>query len=185
MKLPWRVSRGFWSEPIRGALLLTAGNLSHPRALRLTAVGMYPQWFGESTLGIQRDQPLRPEHAAAVFELPFVQQVTHWNLSGHVEEFPLAAGSRSPDVFPLVEMSLYPSITTAGVETLAVHRGARRITELDLRNNNLDNDAARALVKSPYLDNLKRLKLYEGNQFRGRVWVWQQVLERFGEDVVG
>ena len=58
-----------------------------------------------------------------------------------------------------------------------------RITALDLRNNDLDNDAARALVQSPYLDNLKRLQLLEGNRLRGKVW--QQVIERFGEDVVG
>lgn len=76
-----------------------------------------------------------------------------------------------------------PVITTAGVAALAQHRGARRLTSLDLRNNDLDNDAARALVKSPYLDNLKRLQLLEGNRLRGRVW--QQVIERFGEDVVG
>ena len=76
-----------------------------------------------------------------------------------------------------------PVITPAGVAALAQHRGLRRITELDLRNNDLDNDAARALVKSPYLDNLKRLQLLEGNRLRGKVW--QQVIERFGEDVVG
>jgi hypothetical protein len=68
------------------------------------------------------------------------------------------------------------------VEALAQQRGARRIISLDLRHNNLDNDAARALVKSPYLDNLKQLRLLEGNRFRGKVW--QQVIERFG-DVVG
>ena len=45
------------------------------------------------------------------------------------------------------------------------------------------DDAARALVKSPYLDTLKRLQLLEGNRLRGKVW--QQVIERFGEDVVG
>jgi len=78
---------------------------------------------------------------------------------------------------------LKPKITTSGVEALARHRGVRRLTAIDLRNNDLDNDAARALVKSPYLDNLKRLQLLEGNRLRGRVW--QQVIERFGEDVVG
>jgi hypothetical protein len=59
----------------------------------------------------------------------------------------------------------------------------RRVTELDLTDNDLDNDAARAIVRSPYLDNLKRLNLLAGNRFRGRVW--QQVIARFGEDVVG
>jgi uncharacterized protein (TIGR02996 family) len=182
-QLPWRVERGFWSEPVRGRLALSAGNLSVPQALRWTAVGMYPQWFGERTLGIRHDEPLKAEHVGAVFELPFVQQVTHWDLSGYVEELPLAAGTRNPGVLPLVEMNVYPAITTPGVEALTQQRGARRIVTLDLRNNNLDNDAARALVKSPYLDNLKRLQLLEGNRFRGKVW--QQVIERFGENVVG
>jgi hypothetical protein len=64
-----------------------------------------------------------------------------------------------------------------------MHHKARLIASLDLRDNDLDNDAARALVRSPYLNNLKRLRLLEGNRLRGRVW--QQVIERFGEDVVG
>lgn len=79
--------------------------------------------------------------------------------------------------------TISPVITSAGVVALAQHRGLRRIERLDLRGNDLDNDAARALAKSPYLDNLKRLQLLEGNRLRGRVW--QQVIERFGEDVVG
>jgi uncharacterized protein (TIGR02996 family) len=79
--------------------------------------------------------------------------------------------------------TLSPVITSAAVAALAQHRGLRRIERLTLTNNDLDNDAARALVKSPYLDNLKRLDLLDGNRFRGKVW--QQVIERFGEDVVG
>lgn len=68
------------------------------------------------------------------------------------------------------------------ISVLAHSREARRLTVLDLRNNNLDNDALRALAKSPHLNRLQRLYLSEGNTFRGRVW--QQVLERFGPDVV-
>ena len=75
------------------------------------------------------------------------------------------------------------TVTGPGVEALARHRGARRIDTLLLTNNNLDNDAARALIRSPYLENLKRLDLLDGNRLRGKVW--QQVIERFGEDVVG
>ncbi len=79
------------------------------------------------------------------------------------------------------ELFLIPVITNAGVAALASHRGARRLTELDLTYNDLDNDAARALINSPFLENLKVLKLLEGNRLRGRVW--QQVLERFGPGV--
>jgi hypothetical protein len=80
-------------------------------------------------------------------------------------------------------MHVQPVITVEGVEALAGHRGARRIQSLNLTNNTLDNDAARALVRSPYLIKLKRLDLLEGNRLRGRTW--QQLLEKFGEDVVG
>jgi uncharacterized protein (TIGR02996 family) len=113
----------------------------------------------------------------ALFGLAAFARVTELNLAGDEVEESEAGDSM------LTPFRLEPVITTAGVEALARHRGARRITSLDLRNNNLDNDAARALVKSPYLDHLKQLQLLEGNRFRGRVW--QQVIERFGEDVVG
>jgi hypothetical protein len=66
---------------------------------------------------------------------------------------------------------------------LARNRGARRIETLLLTNNNLDNDAARAIVHSQHFIRLKRLELLEGNRLRGRTW--QQLLEKFGENVVG
>jgi hypothetical protein len=118
-----------------------------------------------------------------------VRQVTEWDLSGHRAEVPPAETERlreQIDVFPDPDspwIRLRPAITSGAVDGLVRHRGAVRITTLDLRNNNLDNDAARALVKSPYLDNLKTLRLLDGNRLRGKVW--QQVIERFGEDVVG
>ena len=54
--------------------------------------------------------------------------------------------------------------------------------ELLLPRNNLDNDAARLLVRSPYLTRLTRLEIKEGNDLRGDTWA--ALLERFGEDVV-
>jgi hypothetical protein len=83
----------------------------------------------------------------------------------------------------LVDMWVNPAISASGVNVLVQCRWSRRLLALDLQHNNLDNDAARAIVKSPYLGNLKRLDLLAGNRFRGRVW--QQVIERFGEEVVG
>ncbi|MFM8273104.1 MAG: TIGR02996 domain-containing protein [Gemmata sp.] len=113
----------------------------------------------------------------ALFGLVAFARVTELNLEGVETEEARADDS------PFVPFRLEPVVTTAGVESLAQHRGARKLTSLILTNNSLDNDAARALVRSPYLDNLKRLQLLEGNRLRGRVW--QQVIERFGEDVVG
>jgi hypothetical protein len=82
----------------------------------------------------------------------------------------------------LVDADVRPVITELGVEALANHRGARRITDLELTNNNLDNDAARFLVRSPYLIRLRRLDVQQGNNLHGKTWA--QLLERFGEQVV-
>ncbi len=83
---------------------------------------------------------------------------------------------------PVFEIAIKPMITLSGVESLARHRGASRLIGLDLRHNQLGNDALRSLARSPYLDSLKYLRIAEGNQFRGRVW--QLLIERFGELVV-
>jgi uncharacterized protein (TIGR02996 family) len=173
------------SYPVRGfalgnSLTIKAAALSDPTVERWRIVRTDPGAFGVKTLNVASGTPLQSEHVDVLFALPATQRITEWFLDGSVSEELSHSG---PGAFDLVELVQQPAITTRGVETLAQHRGARRITSLDLRNNNLDNDAARALVKSPYLDNLKRLQLLEGNRFRGRVW--QQVIERFGEDVVG
>jgi hypothetical protein len=119
----------------------------------------------------------------SIFAMSAFTRVTYLDLSGTEQ---LVRGvENTVDGLGIAgtEYVIQPVVTVLAVESLARHRGMRRITSLDLRNNNLDNDAARALVQSPYLDNLKRLTLLDGNRFRGKVW--QQVIERFGEDVVG
>lgn len=179
---PWhgqviRYERGFRAG---GTFVVAASVLADPIAARWQIVRREPEQFGARELDVEPGLVLRPEHIEVLFALPVVQRITEWSLNGFVRELLSHSG---PGSFDLIELAQEPVITTAGVEALAQHRGARRITDLDLRNNNLDNDAARALVKSPYLDNLKRLQLLEGNRFRGKVW--QQVIERFGEDVVG
>ncbi|VTR97179.1 Repeat-companion domain protein OS=Isosphaera pallida (strain ATCC 43644 / DSM 9630 / IS1B) GN=Isop_0537 PE=4 SV=1 [Gemmata massiliana] len=171
-------------SPVRGfglsgaTFVVTDAVLADPGRGRWRIVRSAPALFGANALvtGVL----LRPEYFEVLFALPVAQRITGWTLSGHVREELSHSG---PGAFDLIDMVQQPVITTAGVEALARHKSARRITELDLRNNNLDNDAARVLVQSPYLDNLKRLQLLEGNRFRGKVW--QQVIERFGEDVVG
>lgn len=174
----WSGTRGFPEafEPIS-----LYGAHQDARELRWMVVNERPEWYGARSAKCMPPARLGLEQIEFYFALPFMQQVSAWDLGGQVRE--VGGGRAESDTFGLIDIVQEPAITTRGVEALSQHRGARRITVLDLRNNNLDNDAARALVKSPYLDNLKRLQLLDGNRLRGRVW--QQVIERFGEDVVG
>lgn len=140
-----------------------------------------PEWFGAPYLKTNPGLFLGASDVDRLLRAPAFQRVHEIDFSGHIEE--LSAGSATAGAFALIDIVQHPAISTAAVEALAHHRGVRRITSLNLTRNNLDNDAARALVKSPYLDNLKRLQLLEGNRLRGKVW--QQVIARFGEEVVG
>ena len=167
--------RGFC--PAVKTLLVTRRLLTEPFAVRWNIVRREPHYFGAEDLAVDPGLCLEPHDLSLLFGLSVTRRVTTLYLDGDVREEVAASPGQWSDVHTA------PAITTAGVEALANHKGVRRITSLDLRNNELDNDAARALVKSPYLDNLKRLQLLEGNRLRGRVW--QQVIERFGEDVVG
>ena len=154
----------------------TLDRLNDRNALREYSV-RFPACFAVEGVRVIGGRIVSAEPLDALFGLAAFARLTELNLEGsEVEE-------ERADDSPFTPFHLEPVITTAGVEALANHRGVRRIMSLDLRNNNLDTDAARALVKSPYLDNLKRLQLLEGNRLRGKVW--QQVIERFGEDVVG
>ncbi len=167
--------RGF-PKP-KQATELSLEPFNDPTGLRWQLVKVRPVCFAAQELRLYKGRITTAEPFDVLFGLPAFARVTALDLSG--EEV-----SEAPDTgSDFMKYRLIPVITTAGVAVLAQHRGARRLTALDLRYNELDNDAARALVKSPYLDNLKRLQLLEGNRLRGKVW--QQVLERFGEDVVG
>jgi uncharacterized protein (TIGR02996 family) len=145
--------------------------------VRRDAVAGNPEWFGLEGVQIGGGRITSAEPFDVLFGLPVFARVTELVLAG------VEVPDESDPGSAFAIYHLEPVITTTAVAILAGHRGVRRITALDLRNNDLDNDAARALVKSPYLDNLKRLQLLEGNRLRGKVW--QQVIERFGEDVVG
>jgi uncharacterized protein (TIGR02996 family) len=172
----------------RGFLIPTTaevcpGELDDPAVVREKIVRSRPHWFGVTRLSIQSGWFLQPDHIGVLFGSAALKRVTEWNLSGHVEE--IAGGPQTSDAgaYALIDMHDQPVITLDGVEALARHRAARRITTLSLTYNRLDNDAARALLKSPYLVNLKRLDLLQGNRFRGEIWA--QLREKFGEDVVG
>jgi uncharacterized protein (TIGR02996 family) len=177
--------RGF--SPAASTLVIDSAMLNDPLATRWRIALHEPETFGARTLAVAPGVLLRPEHFEMLFALPVAQQVTEWDLGGYVEDLATAPFVDQIGDFEFLPrmtgFQIAPAVTTTAVNLLTRHRSARKLTSLILTNNDLDNDAARALVKSPYLDNLKRLQLLEGNRLRGKVW--QQVIERFGEDVVG
>jgi len=172
--------RGFG---VKSELVVAPTQLADPDAFRALVVARHPEWFGETVLRVEPDRALFPEEVPTLFALPVTQQVTEWNLGGQVEEIPAGPLTADGGTFGLIDLRDRPVVNTAGVEVLAQCRGARRVRTLVLTHNRLDNDAARALAHSPYLINLTRLDLYDGNRFRGRVW--QELIARFGEAVVG
>jgi uncharacterized protein (TIGR02996 family) len=175
-----RHSRGF--DECSSALV-RPDDLIHPDELRRRIVSEFPEWFGAPRVAVYPGLTLREHHIEPLFTLPAFARVTEWDFGGYVEE--VAAGPQTADAgtYALVDLDHHAAITVEGVAALARTRAARRIVSLDLTNNGLDNDAARELVQSPYLVNLKHLHLFEGNRPSGRVW--QQLLERFGDHVVG
>jgi uncharacterized protein (TIGR02996 family) len=163
--------RGF--PTLRAAIQVRPSTLLDTVNYRLWSVIGCPHWFGSTRLQITGDRITSGEVFDALLAIPALARVADLDLSGKPVE------ARNPAAYQVV----LPVVTNSGVAALAHHRLGLRVAELDLRNNNLDNDAARALVMSPYLDNLRRLRLLEGNHIRGKVW--QRVVERFGENVAG
>jgi uncharacterized protein (TIGR02996 family) len=176
--------RGIWysDSAARKGVAVTTADLEDPAKVRDFVVHVTPGWYGQTSLYVRRESKLTAAHIDTLFALPFTQQVRDWNLAGWIDEQHRYIDEDTGDpTISLTDVVQLPVITGSGVEAVAKHRAARRIETLDLRNNNLDNDAARALVESQGLTSLKKLYLLEGNRLRGRVW--QRVLERFGEDV--
>lgn len=176
--------RGFPTEHPSHSNWVSLEDLSSPASFRERIVFREPYRFAMRSAAIGGGRIVDSTPFDTLFSLAMFARVVELDIQG-ARESVTASDMDDEAIAEDVDVTYVfrPKITTAGAEALARHRGARKLTSLDLRNNDLDNDAARALVKSPFLDNLKRLELYEGNQFRGRVW--QQVIERFGEDVVG
>ncbi|MCI0704840.1 MAG: TIGR02996 domain-containing protein [Planctomycetia bacterium] len=156
-------------------MIVTSAILEKSIPARWEIVQNQPEAFGAVNLALEPGLMLMPEHIERLFSLPAVGRIAEWDLCGCVEEFSEGVVRTDPG-------SIMPAITLLGIETLARHEGARIITALDLRNNNLDNDAGRALAHSPHLINIQRLQLREGNRISGRIW--QEVVEKFGKDVV-
>lgn len=190
-------NRGLWRESFAEGVAVTAEDLDDPLKFREWVVRVNPAWYGETKLYVRAGARLeydriigsllQSKHAHALFGLPFTQQVTDWNLSGHLVEYnpPPDPGEYIPLIsgVPLRgDMVVCPAVSQSGIDGMVRHKAVTRIRILDLRNTRLGGDAVRLLVKSPYLDNLRSLRLLEGNHLRGKLW--QEVIERFGEDVV-
>lgn len=173
--------RGF--DALSRPPVLSADDLADPWALRARVVAERAEWYGMAELSVQAVRPLGPDEVNALFDLPFTQRVTDWDLGGHVEEVAGGVETEDAGTFGLIDLIERPVVTQKGVEALAAHRGARRIRSLNLTHNQLGNDAVRALARSPHLIRLERLDFRDGNSPKGRVW--QELVERFGEKVVG
>jgi uncharacterized protein (TIGR02996 family) len=152
-------------------------DLADYQRLRVTLSSSWQELFGAERMAISGGPIRSAEPFEAFFRLVAFARVTELFLFGQEVE------SDDPEYPQLKAFRLEPVVTPAGVHALASCSSVKRLTVLNLTNNNLDNDAALSLVNSPYLDNLKQLDLFQGNRFRGRVW--QKVIARFGENVVG
>ena len=180
------VDRGFRHPP---KLAIGADQLGDPAQLRRSALYFHPEWYGATELKITGGLIQSGKPIQTILTSPVTARVTRLDLSGSLFGFDDAPIGDDPTDFGettalalLHEYEYRPVVTVQAVEALVKAREARRLTHLDLRNNDLDNDAARAIVHSRNLIRLTSLQLFDGNQLRGRTW--QQLLERFGPDVV-
>lgn len=174
-------NRGFrFAEDV----LLTDNELADPVALRERAATLRPEWFGARRIVVTHGPILTEEQIASLFELPCFERVTELDLTGRTLflSFRPTEPSNVVEALQQAEFRYEPAIGLPGLNRLVQHRGVRRLKRLLCHSNDLDNDAIGVLLRSPYLDRLEELGLSRGNRFRGRVW--QQLIERFGEEVV-
>jgi len=166
-------------------IVLPAEVLSDSTAFRRTALSEQPHWYGSSELKIASGLIQSGKPIQTILNSAVTARIKKLDLSGSLTHFGGSSGEsgeESTAIALLREYEYRPVVTAQAVEALVHAREARRLTHLDLRNNDLDNDAARAIVNSKNLIRLQSLHLFDGNQLRGRTW--QQLLERFGPDVV-
>ena len=176
---PLSLSRGFPAFP---TVDVDANTISDPQQFRQLAVRKHPEWYGATTLRVTGGMIASSKPISTILNSPVTQQVTHLDLSGAVHTEETEVEGVPLGYYPMSEFTYRPTVTLQAVEALVSARECRRVTHLDLRNNDLDNDAARAIVRSTNLTRLKSLHLFDGNRLRGRTW--QQLLDKFGEEVV-
>jgi len=170
-------TRGFRNvESIR----IYSENFSSADSFRKWAIGCYPEIYGAKSIKIGGTISEFAQLQTLMIS-PCTQSIVSFDFSGfRIEQ----NRNEESELEGLPDQGYFDraAITTSCVQHLASMREARRIEVLDLRNNELDNDAARAIVASKHLIRLKSLLIFEGNRLRGRTW--QQLLDRYGEDVV-
>ena len=157
-------------------------HLLDPDQFRKIATTDFPDWYGATKLKITGGR-ITPEILSSTLVSPVTEHVIDLDLSGEVIETPAILNDiETNQGIPVFDMELRPVVNLAVIEALAQSREARRLVTLNLENNDLDNDAARAFVRSPNFLRLKRLSLFKGNRFRAGVW--QQLHEKYGPNVV-
>lgn len=171
--------RGFADATV---IRCTADQLGDPVEFRRAALLEHPEWYGCATLKVTGGVIVGGKPIQTILTSPVTERVTALDLSGTEEEVVTIDMDWDMPFDVLRDYELRPVVTVQAVQALVDAREARRLTALDLRNNDLDNDAARAIVRSSNLIRLTSLQLFDGNQLRGRTW--QQLLERFGPDVL-
>jgi uncharacterized protein (TIGR02996 family) len=170
--------RGF-SPPSR--IEITEEFLNDPNKLRFHACSKRPEWYGSTSLKILSGKITTQAMLHNVLANPVTEHVKELDFSGAVFEQKVTTESDDSG-YPLYDLVIHAVITVPMVEHMAQMREVRRLTRLYLNDNDLDNDAARALARSPHLFRLEQLRIYQGSRFKARTW--QLLVERFGEHVV-
>ncbi len=164
-------------------LVIVADQLSNAEAFRQHALRNHPEWYGATELKLSGGLIQSGKPILTILTGPVTARIAHLDFSGSILTSFAPRDEFDTSTFALMnEYEYRPVVTVQAVESLVNAREARRLTHLDLRNNDLDNDAARAIVNSKNLIRIQSLQLFDGNQLRGRTW--QHLLERFGPDVV-
>lgn len=173
--------RGFMAD---GRIEVSVPLLSDPDSFRRVAVVEHPEWYGTGHLTVNDGLIASSKPINTILNSPVTQHVTRLDLSGtlRIEVVEAELETAPQEWSPLAEFTYSPTVTLQAVEALVNARECRRFTHLDLRNNDLDNDAARVILRSTNLTRLQSLHLFDGNRLRGRTWA--QLIDRFGEEVV-
>lgn len=180
-ELPPGCGTWFSRDRVNIQLSIPADLLLDPDGLRRLACGQHPDWYGATRLTVDSGRITDPLQIETLLRSPVTEHVTDLTLAGREEHLGTAHDERLG--IGLIDFVLRPAITPRMVEHLCGLREARRLVALDLTNNDLDNDAVRALARSNYLTRLRDLAVQDGNP-RVKGAVWSELLGRFDEGVV-